>query len=484
MLIRSAELPGRGGVLDVRIEGASITQIGERLQPRADEPRVEAEGGLLLPGLQDHHLHLRAYAASLRSVRCGPPDVGDAEALGRALHAAARHGEPGEWMRGVAYHDAVAGPLDREALDRLVPTRPLRLQHRSGRLWILNSPALALLGVRDGDEGRDPFERVAGRLTGRLYDADTWLRAHLPANPVRLDAASRALAAQGVTGLTDTTPANGPDEIAGFARAQAQGELLQDLCVMGDASLDACAGTARLARGATKFHLHEHELPDFDVLCADIRRSHAAGRGCAFHCVTRTDLAFALTALREAGANGQDRIEHASVVPPEWIAAMRELRVVVVTQPHFIAERGDEYLRDVAPEDQAWLYRLRGLIEAGVALAFGSDAPYGAANPWAAMQAASERSTRSGRSIGRDEALTPEQALAGWLTPLSDPGGSPRALAPGATADLCLLQRPWSTTRRELSNPGVRMTLRAGEIIFCNSGETPAQNHHQRSEAA
>lgn len=469
MLIRSAELLGRG-VVDVRVEGGCVAEIGKRLATRSDETWVEAEGGLLLPGLHDHHIHLRAYAASLRSVACGPPQVRDADALRQALRAAAQNSASEAWIRGIAYHDSVAGLIDREWLDANAPARPLRIQHRSGRLWMFNSIALARLGVRDADSGSDPFERVDGQLTGRLYDADTWLRERLPADPVRAHEASRLLAAQGITAVTDTTPSNGPDQLAAFAQAQARSELLQDLCVMGDARLDRYAGTARVARGAAKFHLHEHDLPELDALCADIRRSHAAGRACAFHCVTRTDLGFALTALREAGTNGRDRIEHAAVVPPEWIAPMRELRVVVVTQPHFIAERGDAYLRDVAQDDQPWLYRLRGLRDAGIALAFGSDAPFGAANPWAAMRAAVERCTASGQRIGADEALTPEQALAGWLTPLTDPGGSPRTVAVDAVANLCLLDRPWSAQRCELSAQAVRMTLRAGERIY---GEVP-----------
>ena len=471
MLIRSAELLGRG-VFDLRVEAGRVTEIGERLETHDDEVRIEAEGGLLLPGLHDHHLHLRSYAASLRSVACGPPQVRDAEALRRALRAAALHGDGTEWIRGIGYHDSVAGSIDRHWLDANAPACPLRIQHRSGRLWIFNSKALALLGVTDADSGRDPFERAEGRLTGRLYDADTWLRERLPVDPVGLHGASRRLAAQGITAVTDTTPANGPDEVLAFEQAQARGELLQDLCVMGDARLDGHVGTARIARGATKFHLHEHDLPDFDALCADIRRSHDAGRGCAFHCVTRTDLGFALTALREAGTNGRDRIEHAAVVPPEWIAPMRELRVSVVTQPQFIAERGDEYLRDVAQDDQAWLYRLRGLAAAGIPLAFGSDAPFGAANPWAAMQAAVQRCTASGRKIGADEALTPEQALAGWLTPLADPGGPPRMITLGGVADLCLLHRNWSAQRRDLATASVRMTVRAGEIIH---GQEPVK---------
>src|SRR3546814_7317968 len=124
---------------------------------------------------------------------------------------------------------------------------------------------------------------------------------------------------------------------------------------------------------------------------------------------TRTDTLFPYTtlfrALADVGVLAGYRIEHAGIAPPELVATMAELGVLVVTQPNFIAERGDAYLRDVAASDQPWLYRLRGLQAAGVALAGSSDAPFGRADPWLAMQAAVERQTPRGDILGAAERL-------------------------------------------------------------------------------
>jgi predicted amidohydrolase YtcJ len=106
--------------------------------------------------------------------------------------------------------------------------------------------------------------------------------------------------------------------------------------------------------------------------------------------------------------------------------------------------------------------------DTGVALAGGSDAPYGAANPWVAMQAAVERRTRGGASIGPTEALTPEQALGLYLTPPQAPGGQPRRVAVGEPADLCLLDRPWAQARSRLAEVRVVATIRGG-IMFRSS---------------
>ncbi len=53
-------------------------------------------------------------------------------------------------MRGIGYHESVLGTLpDARALDALVPDRPLAMQHRSGRMWLLNSAALDALASAD-----------------------------------------------------------------------------------------------------------------------------------------------------------------------------------------------------------------------------------------------------------------------------------------------------------------------------------------------
>ncbi|WP_370306385.1 amidohydrolase family protein [Sinimarinibacterium flocculans] len=465
MLIRGAEIEGE--IRDLRVDGARIVEIGAALSPRAQETLVDAAGAALLPGLHDHHLHLRALAAAQASVVCGPPQVQDAEGLAQALRDAHTRLDAGAWLRGTGYHEGVAGELDRDRLDALLPERPLRIQHRSGRLWLLNSAALEQLAP-DADA---PLERRDGRWTGRLYDADDWLRARLRSAPPSLSAVSRTLASRGVTGVTDTTHHNGPDALAGFAAARARGELLQAVRAMGDARLDGAADGSGVQRGEHKFHLHEHALPPLDALVAAIRRSHEHGRGCAFHCVTRTELVYALAALQDAGSRAGDRIEHAAVAPPELVAQIAALSLPVVTQPGFIAERGDDYLREVETADLPWLYRLRGFLDAGVALALSTDAPYTAADPWAAMQAAVDRRSARAAVLGIEEALTPEQALAGFLAPPHAPGGALRRLRPGADADLCLLDRSWAQARARLAEVRVRACWRAGQVIAGGAGD-------------
>ena len=160
---------------------------------------IEAKGGALLPGLHDHHIHLAGLAVRAESISCGPPEVNTAEDL------AAQLGRPGTgWLRGIGYHESVMGLPDAQALDRLAPDRPLRIQHRSGRLWLLNSRALAeLLARAEPPPGLD-------RATGHLFDEDRWLQETLAGEPPDFAAVSADLARCGITGITDMTPRNDP----------------------------------------------------------------------------------------------------------------------------------------------------------------------------------------------------------------------------------------------------------------------------------
>jgi predicted amidohydrolase YtcJ len=461
MLIRDAEIaPGR--VTDVQISGGLIGKIGDDLRPDEDGIILKARGGALLPGLHDHHFHLLSFAASLESVECGPPFVASASDLIHILRAAPRtDGE--NWLRGVGYHESVAGEIDRDWLDQAVPDRPVRVQHRGGRLWILNSRAIEILTAGTNDT---PLEREGCRFTGRLYEGDGWLRHRLGNRRPSLHRASQFLLSRGVTGITDATPTNTAAEFELFRKAFGAREVVQSILVMGDATLDHVGDVPGIQRGATKIHLRDAVLPPLDEIAARIQHSHAADRPVAVHCVTLGETLLAIGGFQDAGAIQGDRIEHAAITPPDILAMMVELGLTVVTQPNFVAERGDAYLRDVDPRDRPWLYRLRGFLDSGIALAGGTDAPFGGADPWRAMAAAVERRSSGGSPIGPEEALTPEQALGLFLSAPRSPGGAARTIMPGADADLCLLQQSWWDAQSNLAEVSVALTIKSGAIAW------------------
>jgi len=466
VLIREAEIEGQAP-FDVRLHEGRVHQIARSLAPEAGERVLPARGGALLPGLHDHHIHLMALAARRTSLPCGPPEVRNSAALARQL-ARAQPDPLNGWIRGVGYHDSVAGPLDRWKLDAWVPKRPLRIQHRSGALWILNSAGLAALGIHTADCELPPGAQrdARGLPDGRLLRCDDWLRAQqTDPRPPDLRPVGQQLAGFGVTGVTDATPHNGAEELSLLSRASHEGLLPQRLCVMGRSDLP-CPSAPRVERGALKLWISEYELPDLQDLLREIEGAHDADRPVAIHCVTRSELVLAASALETAGGHPRDRIEHAAITPPDLMEQLARIPVTVVTQPNFLWERGDRYAREVDPADLPWLYRCRGFEEAGVSLAGGTDAPFGNPDPWRAMQAAVERCSESGLCLGGEERLRPEEALALFTRPLADPGAAPRRVQPGAPADLCLLDRSWARARDTLEAGCVAATFCDGKLVW------------------
>ncbi len=218
LLIRQVELDGISG-LDVRCGDGRIIEVGRALNASPGEHTLDAHGGALIPGLHDHHIHLFALAAARRSVPCGPPLVTDNAALRKALKSA-----PGDgWIRGVGYHESVAGMLDRKLLDALVEDRPVRIQHRSGKMWFLNSLAIEQLDVEADSNGQ-------------LFRRDEWLQQRTAIDDHlhgAIEDTSKLLASYGLTGITDTTPSNNDETARLFASLR----LSQRVKLMGNEQL-------------------------------------------------------------------------------------------------------------------------------------------------------------------------------------------------------------------------------------------------------
>jgi predicted amidohydrolase YtcJ len=430
MLIQRATLLD-GSSTDIRVD-ERIVDVGE-LEPVKGEGVVDAAGTTVIPGLHDHHVHLRSAAAALTSARIGPAEVRNREDLARAL-AAAPVGSDG-WIRAVGYHEAVAGPLDRGVLDEVAPSLPVRVQHRSGVLWTLNSAGLARVGLTDHPDGR-------------LRSADRSWSDTLQRNETGLAEISRRLSERGVTGVTDATPDLEVSDIVKLMQAHRHGELRQHV---------HC-----LAPG--KRILHDTDL-NLDELTAWITARHAENAPVAVHCVTAAQLVVTMSALHQAGTHPQDRIEHAAVVPGDAITELNDLGVTVVTQPNFVAERGDQYLTDVPADEHHELWRVASLAKAGVKVALSTDMPFGDGDPWATMRAAVHRTTSAGAVLGAAECVSAREALTMFFGTSGAPTES-RTIAKDQPGDLTLLAAPPNEVLNELDSHMVAATIVTGQFVF------------------
>jgi predicted amidohydrolase YtcJ len=435
MLIHRATLMD-GRIVDIRV-GAQIDEVGDGLVARRGEGVLYAGGGTVLPGLHDHHVHLRSAASALDSFFVGPPGVTTKAQLTQLLSNATPG--PDGWIRAVGYHESVAGDLDRTALDAVVRDIPVRIQHRSGVLWILNSEALGRVGLPEHPDGR-------------LRSADRGWSDALQQRESDLAELSRRITATGVTGVTDATPDLDADDMVSLLVAHRRGEFRPR--------------PSFLSPG--KKILHDDRL-DLDSLTAWIADHHSNDRPVAVHCVTAAQLVVTIAALRAAGSHPLDRIEHAAVVPDDNLSDLADLAksggLTVVTQPNFVAERGDQYLADVPAVEHGQLWRVKSLLDAMVPVALSTDMPFGHGDPWTAMRAAVYRTTPSGAVLNASECVSATKALTMFVG-RSDQPGRARTVETGQPGDLCVLTEPPTTALAELDAGMVAATVIGGELVY------------------
>jgi len=73
------------------------------------------------------------------------------------------------------------------------------------------------------------------------------------------------------------------------------------------------------------------------------------------------------------------------------------------------------------------------------------------------------------------ERLDAATALGAYLTAPDDPGGTPRRIRPGMTADLVLLDRPLATVLNEPAADRVRATFTTSDQPFAATGREPVR---------
>ena len=450
---------------DGRIVGVGdAAEAASAVDAKAD--RIDCGGGALLPAFIDAHCHLLAFAASLRSVDCtAARTIGDIQ---DAIRRAAPEGTTETWLRAFGYEETVLAEgrhPNRHDLDAAAPDRPVRLIHRSGHASVLNSVALRLAGIGIATEeppgGHMERDLASGEPTGLLLNMERVVERAVPSLPFEelsagVREAGRRFLRAGVTCLQDATHTNGRPEWELFERLIAEGSLPLEVVLMEGidhlGELPERAAGGRLRRGPVKIMLSElaDELsPDEAELTRMVDEAHGAGRQVAIHAVGERAVAGATDAIEAAlrvrpRSDHRHRIEHCSLLPTGLAARLARMGVMVVSQPSFVSERADRYIRLVPEEQRAGLYAFRTLSEAGVTLAAGSDAPVTAPEPLRSVAAAADRRTAEDGALTPDERVEAADALRWWTANAAFAGfleSERGALQPGLRADVALLPR-------------------------------------------
>ena len=458
---------------------------------------VDCAGGTLLPGFHDAHIHMLAYASALAGVDCGPGAVSSIDDLKSAIRRRASKTSVGEWIRASGYDETAlieARHPTRWDLDDAAPDHLVRLDHRSGHGCVLNSAALARVGIDDSTD-EPPGATIVrdlgtGQPSGLLLEMSGYLDDRIPSPSVGeveswVRRASQILLSHGVTSVQDATHHNSFERWELFGRLRSSiGDMPRMTMMPGFHHLDEFTGNGLRFRSGDSWLRVGHaklmvtatsgrQTPLHDELCRAISSSTKSGFPVAIHAVERETVVSAAEAIQRANANAgtvmRHRIEHCSEGTPDAIQSVARSSAWVVTQPGFIHYSGDRYLKTVEPSLAPHLYPIGALARAGVRLAFGSDAPVSNPNPMPALQAAVTRLTAQGRTLGLEHSVDLTDALAAYTVGsaasscLEDSLGK---IAPGMIADMALFGKDiLSVSPSELHKFRPVMTILGGKVV-------------------
>lgn len=455
LLVRAARivpLPGTPSVssepVDVLVRDGVVTEIGPGLAAPGVEV-LDADGAWVLPGLWDAHVHLTQWAKQLVRI-----DTSGARSASEAVELVREHvaGLPndGSLVQGFG-HRSVTWPdaPSTEALDAVAAGHPIVLISGDAHHGWMSSDALARLGLEsaDGVVHEAPWFEAFARFDD-VFGVD-------PRVEEAVHQAVRDANALGVVGVVDLefgmTPevwrrrVTGPpgrlrvrcgvypdrlDEVV--AEGLRTGDVVEGLVrqgplkIISDGSLNTrtafCCTPYADAPGRGVLNYPPEQVAEL------LRRASEHGLDVAVHAIGDAAVAHAIDAFESTGARGS--IEHAQLVQWADIPRMARAGVVASVQPAHLLDD-----RDVTgicwPDRSERTFALRTMLDAGVRLALGSDAPVAPLDPWLAAAAAVHRSGDDREAFHSEQAISVAEALAA-----STDG---QRVAVGARGDLVLV---------------------------------------------
>ncbi len=455
---------------------------------------LDLGGATVLPGLIDAHLHFMHVGQALHEVDLAHLTPFD-EVVRRTVAFAAT--SPDLWIIGDGWDQNLwpdkAFPTH-QALSAAIPDRPVVLIRVDGHALLANAKAMALAGV--GDATADPSGgRIVrdehGAPTGVFIDnAKALIQRAIPppTHPQLVRAAVAGLAEchrWGLTAISD--PGVGQATIDAYLELARGGRYTLRNHVMLAGSDDALtahylergpqplAGNGRLAIRAIKLYADgalgsrgAALLAPYDddpgntglVLTAPSKiqdvaiRALRAGFQVCTHAIgdrgNRAVLDAYEAALRAVPRRDHRlRVEHAQVLAPSDIPRFKALGVIPSMQTtHQISDMGWAQAR-LGPERVKGAYAWRSLLDSGVTIANGTDAPIEVVDSRRTFHAAISRQNETNQPPGgwyprqrmtRDEAL---RSMTVWAARANFMDAVAGSITPGKYADFAVLDRDW-----------------------------------------
>lgn len=484
---------------------------------------VDLKGRMLMPGMQDAHIHpisggIEASACDLNGKRSADEYIAAIKA-----YADAHPDEP--WILGGGWLMSAFGPgamPAKELLDAVVPDRPVYLTSTDGHTTWVNSKALEIAGITretpDPADGRIDRDPKTGEAIGSLQEgAGDLVGKHVPpwSQEKRIEGlryTQKMLNAYGITAVQDASVRE-PD-LEAYAALDAQGGLSLKAVVSQwwerDKGLEQIpameARRSKYSQGRVRatavkmmqdgvmenytavmtepYHLHGSPtgIPMIDpqFLKQAVTQLDAKGFQVHFHAIGDGAIRQCLDAVQSAretnGHSGQrHHLSHIQMINPVDLPRFRELGVIANFQP--LWGWADEYITKlttpfIGEERTRWMYPIAQMHASGAMIAFGSDWSVSTANPYDQIEVAVRRADPS---IPDGEVFLPEQrialpdAIAAFTIGSAHVNGMEHetgSIEVGKAADLVVLDRNlFAIDPREISETKALLTLLDGKPV-------------------
>jgi predicted amidohydrolase YtcJ len=494
-IVRTQTYPETGEWL--LTDGRHVQRVGSGDPPKADRV-IDLPGVTIVPGFVDTHVHLTATGQALDDQEVeATRSVEALLAIARIRSAAAKGVVLLQGFDETRWERREHPSLD--ALDAAAAGAPLVIFRADGHLALAGTVAIAAAGVEEepGCE-RDAQGKPSGRFTEQAAARlSRWAAAELTDHQVQAyQLRAGALAAsRGVTSVHEMQmpSANGLRDLQVYLGHRARLPVdaypivgSMDLALAIDHGFPAVGGDLPVdgSIGARTAALHAPYVDgggsgrtyyDEEELTAFFRQGHAAGLQVGVHAIGDRAIDQVLSAWdavyraldsreRRHFRARRHRIEHFEMASSSAVERAAMLGLAVSVQPMFDATWGGAgglYASGLGPERAAAMNPFRTMVERGVEVGIGSDAPVTPLDPLAAVTAL-ERHHDPLQRLTRHQALRLHTQGGARLAHQEEKKGS---LGPGMHADLVAYGED-PLTAEDLSALSPVLTVSLGREVF------------------